>query len=95
MWLGIAMHGPCYTFFYITGQMLVDRRVDPGMRSQAQALLGTIVGGVGGFVGSLFCGWYYAGTLGLANSWLFFWSGLALAVMGCTVYFVAGYGRGE
>lgn len=92
MWLGIAMHGPCYTFFYITGQVLVDRRVGPGMRSQAQALLGTIVGGVGGLLGSLFCGWYYAFNKGLPDNWVFFWGGLAVAVLACLLYFVMCYG---
>jgi MFS family permease len=91
IWIGIALHGPCYTFFYITGQILVDRRVDASMRSQAQALLGTLVGGVGGLVGSLFCGWCYAGTMGIPHSWVFFWGILAVAVLGCTLYFVTGF----
>ena len=82
IWLGIALHGPCYTLFYITGQILVDRRVDPSMRSQAQALLGTLVGGVGGLLGSLFCGWYYADTKGLPPSWVFFWGEFGVAVFG-------------
>ncbi len=94
MWLGIALHGPCYTFYYVTGQMLVDRKVDPGMRSQAQALLGTMVGGVGGLFGSLLCGWYYSTTVGLVGGWVFFWGGLGAAVLGCAVYFINGYGQG-
>ncbi|MCP5536359.1 MAG: MFS transporter [Akkermansiaceae bacterium] len=93
MWVGIAMHGPCYTFFFVTGQMLVDRQVQPGMRSQAQALLGTISGGIGGLLGSLFCGFCYARTDGLPNEWTFFWGGLAVIVVGCALYFVTGYGR--
>lgn len=91
VWLGIAMHGPCYTFYYVTGQMLVDRRVEPGMRNQAQALLGTLSGGVGGLSGSLICGWYYGATIEMVNGWAFFWAGLAAAVFGCAVYFLAGY----
>ncbi len=94
IWLGIALHGPCYTFFYITGQILVDRRVDASMRGQAQALLGTLVGGVGGLAGSLLCGWCYATTTGIPHSWVFFWGILALAVVGCTLYFVTGYNNG-
>lgn len=91
LWLGIAMHGPCYTFYYVTGQIAVNRRVDPGMRSQAQALLGTLSGGVGGFGGSLLCGWWFADTMGLPHGWVFFWGGLALAVLACAFYFVMGY----
>jgi hypothetical protein len=91
VWLGIAMHGPCYTFYYVTGQMLVNRRVDPGMRNQAQALLGTLSGGVGACGGSLFCGWYYSVTIGCFNGWVFFWLGLATLVLLCGLYFIIGY----
>jgi len=91
VWLGIAMHGPCYTFYYVTGQMLVNRRVDPGMRSQAQALLGTLTGGLGGCIGSLLVGWYYSATIQMVDGWVFFWLGLAMVLLGCTVYFITGY----
>ena len=47
MWLGVSLHGPMYTFFSITGQMFVDRRVPEGMRGQAQALLGLMSGSIG------------------------------------------------
>lgn len=94
VWLGIAMHGPCFTFYYVTGQMMVNRRVDPKMRNQAQALLGTLSGGVGTCSGSLFCGWYYGATVNLVNGWLFFWAGLAVIVLACTFYFLSGY-RGQ
>lgn len=92
MWLGIALHGPCYTFYYVTAQMVVDRRIDPGMRNQAQALL-TTLGALGGFIGSLFCGWYYTETHGLPHEWVFFWGGLGVVVLGCGLYFLMGYGR--
>ena len=91
VWLGIAMHGPCYTFYFVTGQMMVDRRVDPGMRNQAQALLSTLSVGLGGLGGSLICGWYYGMTIEMVNGMAFFWAGLAAAVFGCAVYFLAGY----
>jgi len=91
VWLGIAMQGPCYTFYYVTGQMLVNRRVDPGMRSQAQALLGTLSGGFGACIGSLLVGWYYSMTILMVDGWVFFWLGLAMIILGCIVYFLLGY----
>lgn len=93
MWLGIAMHGPCYTFYNVTGQMLVNRRVAPGLRNQSQALLNTLSIGIGGLTGSLLCGLYYQETIGLVSGWTFFWGGLAAAVFGCGVYFCARYER--
>ncbi|MGB0775755.1 MAG: MFS transporter [Akkermansiaceae bacterium] len=88
MRLGIALHGPCYTFFFVTGQMLVNRRVEPGMRNQAQALFGTLTGGVGGLIGGYCCGRYFEASLPLVHGWVFYWSGLAMGVLGCIVYFV-------
>lgn len=87
VWLGIAMHGPCYTFYYVTGQMLVDQHVESRMRGQAQALI-TTLGGIGGFLGSLVCGFYYEETLGLPNHWEIYWLGLSAGVLACAVYFV-------
>lgn len=94
VWLGIALQGPIYAFFYVTGQMLVDRRVPPEMRGQAQALLGVMIGGIGGLVGSLVCGWYYAATVTATLSslgWLSFWAGLAATILATTIYFWLGY----
>lgn len=92
VWIGIAMHGPCYTFFYVTGQMLVDQRVQPSMRGQAQALLATL-GGVGGLAGSLVCGWYFGIVTGLPGDWELLWGGLAALVLACGLYFTLCYMR--
>ncbi|NWK57172.1 MFS transporter [Verrucomicrobiaceae bacterium N1E253] len=91
VWLGIAMHGPCYTFYYVTGQMLVNRRVEPGMRNQAQALLGTLSSGMGACSGSLLCGWYYGACIGMPGGWSFFWLGLSMVVLACVLFFLSGY----
>ena len=90
VWLGIAMHGPCYTFFYVAGQMLVDKQVKPAMRGQAQALLSTLTG-IGALLGSLFCGWYFRMVMNTSGDWVVFWGGLSAAVLLCTIYFVRCY----
>jgi MFS family permease len=53
---GVALHGVCYTFYFITAQVFLDRRVDPGMRGQAQGLLAMVTGGLGPLFGALVCG---------------------------------------
>lgn len=90
VWIGIAMHGPCYTFFYVTGQMLVDKRVQPRMRGQAQALLSTLTG-LGSLLGSLLCGLYYRMVMRASGDWVIFWGGLSAAVLACIIYFVSCY----
>jgi nucleoside transporter len=55
-WLitGISLHGLCYTLYFITGQLFLDRRVDPMMRTQAQGLMTLASNGVGSVIGILF-----------------------------------------
>lgn len=53
---GIALHGVCYTFYFITAQVFLDRRVEPGLRGQAQGLLVMVSSGVGPLLGALLCG---------------------------------------
>ena len=96
---GIAMHGLCYTFYFITAQVFLDRRVDPGMKGQAQGLLSMVSGGVGPLVGALFCGWLRVFCVdGGGGGWPAFWGILAAMIAGCFVMFAAlyrgqGYGR--
>src|SRR5207253_9898729 len=45
--LGILLHGPCYDFFSVTGQIYVDKKSTPAVRGQAQGLLVLATYGVG------------------------------------------------
>ena len=93
LWLGIAMHGPCYTFYSVTGQILVNRQVEAGLRNQAQALLSALSIGLGGLVGTLLCGVFYEMTVGIENNWIIYWGSLAVTVLACGVYFCTRYDR--
>jgi len=51
LFLGIALHGICYDFFFVTGFMYADKVAPSSVRSQVQSLLVFITQGVGMYFG--------------------------------------------
>lgn len=51
--MGIALHGMAYDFFFVTGQVYIDRKAPQNLRSSAQGLLYFLTLGAGMFVGSM------------------------------------------
>lgn len=85
---GIMLHGMCYTFYFITAQVFLDRRVEPGMRGQAQGLLVLFSSGLGPLAGALVCGWlrYHLVTPD-GQGWMQFWGILAVMIAVCFALF--------
>jgi nucleoside transporter len=65
--LGIVLHGICYDFFFVTGQLYTDRVAPPETRTSAQALVGLLTYGAGMLVGNYVLG-YWGDSLGLDPS---------------------------
>ena len=53
---GIVLHGICYDFFFVTGQIYVDRKAPAAFRAAAQGLLTLITYGAGMLLGSWLSG---------------------------------------
>ena len=56
--LGIVLHGICYDFFFVTGQLYTDRVAPPETRTSAQALIGLLTYGAGMLVGNYVLGFW-------------------------------------
>lgn len=57
LYLGILLHGVCYDFFFVTGQIYVDTKAPPEIRANAQGLITLITLGIGTLIGGKFSGW--------------------------------------
>jgi len=57
--LGIIIHGICYDFLIVSGQIYVDRKFDIASRARAQSFLTLITQGIGIVVGSNIAGLVY------------------------------------
>jgi len=55
---GIVLHGICYDFFFVTGQLYTDRVAPKEYRTSAQALLGLLTYGAGMLVGNYLLGFW-------------------------------------
>ena len=93
---GILLHGICYDFFFVTGQIYVDKRSTPAVRGQAQGFLVLITYGVGMLIGAQVAGIVFnrfldGGTSPNLERWQDFWylpAGFALAVL---VFFLLAF----
>ncbi|MFO7973054.1 MAG: nucleoside permease [Candidatus Hydrogenedentota bacterium] len=56
LYLGIALHGICYDFFFVTGQIYVDKEAPEEVRASAQGLIALITYGVGMAIGNALAG---------------------------------------
>lgn len=83
LYLGILLHGICYDFFFVTGQIFVDNKAPLSIRSAAQGLITFATYGVGFFFGS-----YLAGKIVDAyktSETMHDWTGVWLVPMGIAV----------
>jgi MFS family permease len=90
MWMlivGILLHGVCYDFFFVTGQIYVDSKSPRDSRAAAQGLLAFVTLGLGLFVGSIVSGTivahYATPDASIPHDWRSIW--LAPAAMATVV----------
>jgi MFS family permease len=57
IYIGILLHGISYDFFYVTGQIYVDKKAPENLRASLQGLITFMTYGVGWLIGANLCGW--------------------------------------
>ena len=90
--IGILIHGICYDFFFVTGQIYIDKKTAPEVRGQVQGLLVLLTQGIGFFLGTQLSGLFVNtyGTDGQLDlgGWATFWYIFAGATFLFSVAFV-------
>jgi nucleoside transporter len=99
MWmfyLAILLHGVCYDFFFVAGQLYTDQVAPPHFRSTAQGFISFVTYGVGMLIGSLLSGTaldYFTTTAldgTIIRNWRAFWlssATMSLAIMLLVFFF--------
>jgi nucleoside transporter len=94
--LGILLHGICYDFFFVTGQIYIDKKSTAAIRGQAQGFFVLVTYGVGMLIGAQIAGNVYnrflAGADGLTlPQWNQFWWLPAAFAAAVTIFFALAF----
>jgi len=86
------LHGVSFVYFFITGQIYLEQRVEVAWRARAQALMTLMNNGVGNLIGYLGMGaWFTVCGRPAGANWTLFWSGVSLTVAVVLVFFWVAY----
>ena len=94
LWLviiGLVLHGVCYDFFFVAGQIYTDRFAPKHVRSAAQGLISLATYGVGLLIGSLISGPIVDAFLAAdgTHDWRTIWLIPAALAVGVALFFAA------
>ncbi|GAA5484693.1 putative nucleoside transporter YegT [Haloferula sargassicola] len=89
---GVTLHGLCYTLYFITAQLFLDRRVPVEVRSQAQGLIALFSSGIGSLAGTFAVRAWYDHTVTAGHGgWAMFWAALGGFLLLLTIGFSVAY----
>jgi nucleoside transporter len=90
LFAGIILHGICYDFFFVTGQIYTDSKAGEKIQSQAQGMITMATYGIGMWVGSLLSGYvksYYTNVAAVTD-WKSLWLVPSYISLGVLVIFL-------
>ena len=93
--LGILLHGACYDFVYVAGQVYIDQKASPAIRAQAQGFFVLVSYGVGQGLGTLAAGAIFNNIMGDGEitlaQWQTFWTIPLIFSVIVTLMFALGF----
>jgi len=90
--VGLALHGPCYDFFFVSGQIYTDTRAGQERQAAAQGLITLATYGVGMLIGFSAAGFItdrYSVAGG--HDWVSVWAYPAVFALGVAVIFLFSF----
>ncbi len=93
LYAGILLHGICYDFFFVTGQIFVDKKAPSHLRSSAQGMITLATYGIGMLIGSWLSGiivgmYTFSGSGDVqTHNWQYIWLVPAIASVIVFVFF--------
>ena len=95
--LGILLHGACYDFVYVAGQVYIDQKATPAIRAQAQGFFVLVSYGIGQGLGTLAAGAIFNNIMGegdaTLNKWQIFWIIPLIFAVIVTIMFALGFSQ--
>ena len=91
LYLAILLHGVCYDFFFVSGQIYIDKKAGTAIKAQAQGLITLATYGIGMLLGNLIAGYVKdMNTLSNVTNWTNVWlvpAGIASLVLLLFMFF--------
>lgn len=90
---GIILHGICYDFFFVTGQIYTDQKAPKAIQASAQGLIALVTYGLGMVIGTYFAGWIVKSYTTLTDegaatyAWQSIWLVPAVMALAVTILF--------
>jgi MFS family permease len=98
LWGGIVLHGICYDFFFVVGQIYIDREAPAALRAATQGVITLITYGAGMLLGSWLSGrvvdaFAHAGAPG--HDWRSIWTFSAVCSAVVLILFLTTFSEGK